>query len=91
MDQDLDPVIINPLQPLQEGDFLEINGLQANEQVQYLLQRENEVFLLNPQEEEVMQLADDMHLNQIVNIPPLQGSPVNVNGRRGATGSACGT
>jgi hypothetical protein len=42
--------------------------------------------MLNPQaEEELMQLADDMHqnqqnqldLNQIINIPHLQGSPIN--------------
>lgn len=82
----LDPVIINPVQPVQDGDFLEINDLQANEQIQCLLQHENEVFMLNPQaEEELMQLADDMHqnqqnqldLNQIINIPHLQGSPIN--------------
>jgi hypothetical protein len=33
----LDPVIINPVQPVQDGDFLEINDLQANEQIQCLL------------------------------------------------------
>lgn len=34
---DLDPVIINPIQPVQEGDLLEPNDMQNNEQIQYLL------------------------------------------------------
>lgn len=52
MAQDLDPVIINPLQPVLEGVHLEINDPQGNEQVQYLLQGEDEVFQLNPHEQE---------------------------------------
>lgn len=80
-------MIINPIQPVQDGDFLEINDMQPNEQVQYLLQHENEVYMLNPQPEEqdLMQLANELHqnqqlgldLNQAINIPQMQGSPVN--------------
>jgi len=34
-------------------DFIEINDLQENGQIQHLLQLENEVYLMNPQEQEI--------------------------------------
>lgn len=37
MNLDLDPVIINPAHPPNDGDFLEVNDLQGNEEVHYLL------------------------------------------------------
>lgn len=63
LDLDLDPVIINLLQPILEGDFLEVNDLQQNEQVQYLLQHEGEVFMLNPQPEPDEQAG--LQLNEV--------------------------
>lgn len=77
MNLDLGPVIINPIRPIQDGDFMEVNDLQDNEEVQYLLQHENEVFQLNPQEQEPMDVADDLHHNQNINIPVVPGSPIN--------------
>lgn len=83
MNLDLDLVIINPIQPIQEGDFLEINDLQNHEEVHYLLQHKGEVYQLKPQEQELMDLADEMHQNEELNleegniVPALQGSPVN--------------
>lgn len=58
---DLDPVIINLVQPAVNGDFIELNYLQGNEEVHYLLQHENEVYQLNPLEHDLMELADKAH------------------------------
>ena len=60
--------------PAQEEDFMEINDLQNNDEVQYLLQHENEVFQLNPQEHELMEEADDFHQQLDINIPAAPGS-----------------
>lgn len=72
---DLDPVIINPIHP-QDGDFLEMNDMQNNEEVHYLLQHENEVFQLNPQEQELMEVADELHQQLDINILAAPGSPM---------------
>ena len=81
MNLDLDPVIINPIQPLQDGDFIELNDLQGNEQVHYLLQQDNEVYQLNPQEQELMALADEIHQGDEAqaignNSPVIPASPI---------------
>jgi hypothetical protein len=62
-------IIINPLQPGQDD-------LQGNENIQYLLQGDNEVFMLNPQEEAPVEAADDLLIDQLEVIPPPQGSPI---------------
>ncbi|CAD6266799.1 unnamed protein product [Miscanthus lutarioriparius] len=79
LDMDFHAVIINPLQPAQEGEFIQINDFQENVQEQHLLQHENEVYLLNPQEQEVelMQLADEIHQEQLQNLPINLAPPVN--------------
>lgn len=80
LNQDLDPVIINPLQPAEEGEFLKLNDLQGqNKEVHYLLQYEGEVYQLNPQnpqEQELMEVPDEMHLEENNITPAEQGSPI---------------
>lgn len=64
IDQDLDPVIINPLQPAQARNQQLLNDIEGhNEEAHYLLQHEGVVFQLNPQvpqEQEMMGVVDEV-------------------------------
>jgi hypothetical protein len=53
-----------------------MNDMQNNEEVHYLLQHENEVFQLNPQEQELMEVADELHQQLDINILAAPGSPM---------------
>lgn len=69
LDIDLHPVILNPVLPEENANFLELNDLQNNMMEQHLLQLENEVFLVNPAEEELMELADELQQDLNQNLP----------------------
>lgn len=77
INQDLHPVIFNPVVP--EGNGIE-NDLQINMHEQHLLQPQGEVYILNPLEEELMLIADEEMQPQMeipnpqIGIPP---SPIN--------------
>lgn len=64
--------------PGEDGDFLEINDLQNNMHEQHLLQPQGEVYILNPLEEEPMQIAnEEMQLEVPIQVGP-PASPVNL-------------
>ena len=64
LDLDLHPVIVNPEVPLNQ-DLIDLNDIHVNMFEQHLLQLENEVYLADPMEEELMDLADGMHQEQL--------------------------
>lgn len=64
LDLDLHPVIANPEVPLNQ-DLIDINDIHVNMFEQHLLHLENEVYLADPMEEELMDLADGMHQEQL--------------------------
>jgi hypothetical protein len=47
-----------------------MNKGQANEQIQYLLQGDNEVFMMNPQEEDSLQADGHEHNEHIEQLNP---------------------
>lgn len=61
LDLDLHPVIINPEAPL-----IDLNDNQVNMFKQHLLQLDNEVYLADPREEELMDLADGIHQGHLL-------------------------
>jgi succinate dehydrogenase flavin-adding protein (antitoxin of CptAB toxin-antitoxin module) len=71
LNQDLDLVIINLLQP----DLEAMNEGQANELIQYLLQGDNEVFMMNPQEEDGLQADGHEHNEHIEQLNQLNPAP----------------
>ena len=59
LDMDLHPVILNPEAPL-NGDLFYLNDPQVNMMEHHLLQLENKVYLANPVEEELREIADEI-------------------------------
>lgn len=60
----LHPVILNPEAPL-NGDLFYLNDPYVNMMEHHLLQLENEVYLANPVEEELMEIADEIQQEQL--------------------------
>lgn len=77
LNQDLHEVILNPVLPMNGNDFIELNDLLNNMMEQHLFQHENEVFFVNPVEEDLMQVAEEMQHNLINNIPSPLASPID--------------
>lgn len=73
LNQDLDPVIINPVQ----AENQVYPGQE--EEIQYLLQHDDEVFQLDPQQpQEPLPMKDEIVPQENIIVPVLQGPPLNL-------------
>jgi hypothetical protein len=66
------------------GDPFDLNDPQVNMMEHHLLQLENEVYLANPVEEELVEIADEIHQEQFQvqphNPPAIPQSPIDYLG-----------
>ena len=78
---DLHPVIINPVVQPQGDELIDLNEQQQNVMEQHLLQLENEVYMMNPFEEGLMQATVEQQQEGqqelLLNVHALPHSPVN--------------
>jgi len=79
---DLHPIIINLVVQPQGDELIDLNEQQQNVMEQHLLQLENEVYMMNPFEEGLMQAAVEQQQEGqqelLLNVPALPHSPINL-------------